>query len=285
MRPRPDAPASRPEDRCNENGHSCCPVDLRCAAAGSDGGLQPVRRSPEPDREGPGASPAGKARGGDHRAAQCAPAEARLRRSAFLLGTAYLEAGDAPFASVELQKAPALGYDPKQVLPELGKSLIAQEKFKEALDATDPAQGFRAPRAHRKFSTCARIAQLGNRQVAAAKASLDLAMILKPDFAEGMLSQARIAMGQGDGETATALVDKALAIAPKNVDGWLLKGGMQRQAGDPDGARTSYLKAIQATRAAPPRTSTSRLSKSQQGTTTTRRRRSRSSARSRPGTR
>ena len=83
------------------------------------------------------------------------------------------------------------------------------------------------------------------RQLAAAKASLDLALVLRPDFADGILSQARIALLEGDGAAATALVDKALAIDPKNVDGWLLKGGIQRQAGTPDLARTSFLKAIE----------------------------------------
>ena len=98
------------------------------------------------------------------------------------------------------EKALALGFDPKQVLPELAKSLIVQEKFKEALDATDPA---RVPSAQGspEILNVRAFAQLGMRQLAAAKASLDLAMVLRPDFADGMLSQARIALLEGDADS------------------------------------------------------------------------------------
>src|SRR3954463_3342429 len=40
----------------------------------------------------------------------------------YLLGTAYLESGDAAFATVQLKKALEIGYDEKRVLPELAKS-------------------------------------------------------------------------------------------------------------------------------------------------------------------
>ncbi len=162
----------------------------------------------------------------------------------YLLGTAYLESGEAAFATVELRKAQDLGYDPKLILPELGKSLIAQEKFKEALDATDPATVAGA-QSSPEILNVRTFAQLGLRQLAAAKASLDLAMILRPDFADGMLMQARIALIEANPDAASALVDKALALDPKNVDGWLLKGNLQRQAGDTDKARSAFQRAVE----------------------------------------
>ncbi len=162
----------------------------------------------------------------------------------YLLGKSFLESGDATFATVELEKALTLGYDAKQALPELAKSLIVREKFKEALDATDPARVASAQGSPEILNVRA-FAQLGMRQLAAAKASLDLAMVLRPDFADGMLSQARIALLEGGVDAATALIDKALAIDAKNVDGWLLRASMQIQAGAPDKARTSILKAIE----------------------------------------
>src|SRR5262249_31263247 len=58
----------------------------------------------------------------------------------FLLGTAYLESGAAERAQEELQAALDRGFDPKQVLPELGKALVVREKYKEALEATDPGR-------------------------------------------------------------------------------------------------------------------------------------------------
>jgi putative PEP-CTERM system TPR-repeat lipoprotein len=162
----------------------------------------------------------------------------------YLLGTAYLESGDAAFATVELQKALESGYDGKLVLPELAKSLIAQDKLKEAIDATDPttvpsAQG--SP----EILNIRAYAQMLMRQPAAAKASLDLAMVLRPDFRgrDGVAGATRAAGRQS--RRATALIDSAVAVAPENVDALLFRGGLQRQGGQIAEARASYRKALQ----------------------------------------
>jgi putative PEP-CTERM system TPR-repeat lipoprotein len=172
----------------------------------------------------------------------------------YLLGTAYLESGEAAFATVELNKALDSGYDGKLVLPELAKSLIAQEKFKEALDATDPATVPNAQGSPEILNVRA-YAQMLMRQPAAAKASLDLAMVLRPDFADGMVSQARLAVLEGDPDRAAALVASAVAVAPENVDALLFRGALQRQAGQISQARDSYRKAVQVN----PRSTAARL--------------------------
>ena len=162
----------------------------------------------------------------------------------FLLGNTYLETADFAFASIELQKAEALGYDPKKVLPDLAKSLFLQEKFKEALEASDRAK-VAAGQHWPEILNVRAWAQLGMRDMPEAKESLKLAMTLRPDFADGMLTQARIAIAEGDVAAANALVDRALQLEPKNPDGWSLKGNLQRQAREPERARASYRKAIE----------------------------------------
>jgi len=172
----------------------------------------------------------------------------------YLLGTAYLESGDAAFATVELKKALDSGYDGRRVLPDLAKSLIAQEKFKEAIDETDPATVPNAQGSPEILNVRA-YAQMLMRQPAAAKASLDLAMVLRPDFADGMVSQARLAVLEGDAARAAALIDSAVAASPENVDALLFRGGLLRQRGQIAQARDSYRKAIQVN----PRSTAARL--------------------------
>jgi putative PEP-CTERM system TPR-repeat lipoprotein len=114
----------------------------------------------------------------------------------FLLGKTYLETSETAFATVELRKAEALGYDPKQLVPELAKSLFLQDKFNEALDATDPAK-VASVQGSPEILNVRAWAQLGMRQMAAAKESLNLALTLRPDFSDGILTQARIALAEG----------------------------------------------------------------------------------------
>ena len=162
----------------------------------------------------------------------------------YLLGLAYLDGGESQRAEVELSKALSLGRDPKQVLPPLAKSMILQRKFEESLVATDPARVAGA-RGSAEILNLRALAELSLGRLRAAKEALALAMLLQPDYADGMLAQARIALIEGNRDAASALVDKALVAAPKNVDGWLLKGNLQRQAGNPDAARTAYQKAVE----------------------------------------
>ena len=162
----------------------------------------------------------------------------------YLLGLAYLDGGEAPRAEVELAKALSLGHDPKLVLPPLAQAMILQRKYEEALVATDPARVAGA-RGSVEILNVRSLAELSRGRLRAAKEALDLAMVLQPDYADGMIAQARIAVIEGNRDAASALVDKALAAAPKNVKGWLLRGNLQRQAGDPDAARTAYQKAVE----------------------------------------
>ncbi|PWT73559.1 MAG: PEP-CTERM system TPR-repeat protein PrsT [Proteobacteria bacterium] len=162
----------------------------------------------------------------------------------FLLGTTYLEMAEPAFAAIEFQKAQDLGYDPNKVLPCIVKSLFLQERFREALNAIDPSKVANLPDSPEILNARA-WAQVGMRQLPAAKESLNLAMTLQPDFPDGMLTQARIALAEGDAAAAGALISRALQLEPKNMEGWSLRGTLQRQSGQVELARASYRKAIE----------------------------------------
>src|SRR5688500_17019987 len=58
----------------------------------------------------------------------------------YLLGIGYLDVGDAKSAEAELRRALSLGADAAKAQPALAKSLLAQGRLQEVLDATDPAR-------------------------------------------------------------------------------------------------------------------------------------------------
>lgn len=165
----------------------------------------------------------------------------------YLLGKTFIDIGEPAFAAVELQKALDLEFDAKRVLPELTKALILQEKFMEALDVSDPDKVAGARGSVDVLSLRA-IAQLGLRQLAAAKDSLELALVLRPNHADALLTKARIALIEDNTDLAVSLADKALEAAPSHVDAWLLKGNLQRRAGDIDQARRTFQRAIETDR-------------------------------------
>jgi len=111
----------------------------------------------------------------------------------YLLGLAHLDGGEGPRAEAELSKALTLGRDAKQVLPPLAKSMILQRKFEEALYVTDPARVAGA-RGSVEILNIRALAELARGRLRAAKGALDLAMVMQPDYADGMLAQARIAL-------------------------------------------------------------------------------------------
>src|SRR5262249_33698568 len=78
-----------------------------------------------------------------------------------------------------------------------------------------------------------------------AKESIELALVLRPDYADGMLTQARLAVAERKLEAAAAIVAKARAIAPNSADVWILGGDVERLMQQEEAARNSYRRAIE----------------------------------------
>lgn len=174
-------------------------------------------------------------------AAQNFPENAEAR---YLLGVNYLDLGDPRSAEEELRRALMFGADPGHVAPALGKSLLEQGRFKETLDETSPARLSNAQVSAEILNVRA-LAQLNLGLLADARKSLDEALALRPDFADAILSRARLAFAQRDSKGAEALIDKALTISPSSLEGWRLKGELQSLLGKQDGAIAAYAKAVE----------------------------------------
>ncbi len=170
--------------------------------------------------------------------------EPRSGEARFLLGKAYLEAGDAESASVELRKALDLQYPKAQVTPELARALLALQKYKAMVDEFATVD-LAAPAANAdlKTSLASAYASLGNTDKA--QAGIQAALKAVPDFPAALLLQARIMTGEGKFDEALGLIDKVIAAAPADAEAWYDKGiALARGKADAAGAIAAFTKAV-----------------------------------------
>jgi putative PEP-CTERM system TPR-repeat lipoprotein len=161
-----------------------------------------------------------------------------------LLGVVYNETADFRSAEKELRRALELKVAPSLVLPELARALFMQGEFKKVLDEVK-VEDIADPKAAATILALRGNAHLALRQGAEARASLEKALAAKPDHAEALLGQARLAASEQQIDAAHALVEKALAADPKIADGWMLKGDLFRAQGKPAEAAAAYQKLVE----------------------------------------
>jgi putative PEP-CTERM system TPR-repeat lipoprotein len=157
-----------------------------------------------------------------------------------LLGTIYSETGDAGSAEKEIRKALALGANPVDLLPTLGKVLLLERQFQKVLDEVkQPAGATPDPR----YLTLRGNAYLGLGNVTEARKSFDLALNAKPDFVDALIGSAKLSLADQDVNAAAQFIERATTSAPTNVDAWLFKGDLLHAQGKVDEALSAYDKA------------------------------------------
>ena len=130
----------------------------------------------------------------------------------YLLGVGYLDAGDVKSAEAELRRALKLGIKPEKALPPFGKALLAQGKFKEVLDETDPARVANTL-SSAELLTVRGLSQLALGRPAEAKQSFDQVLVLQPEYVDALLGQARLAGSEKKLDEAAHLIERAIASA------------------------------------------------------------------------
>lgn len=156
----------------------------------------------------------------------------------FLLGTLQLQQGEFESAEKELRRAREAGMAADQVDPLLAQAWLLQGEFQRVLDEIPQPTADR-PAATALLAVRAN-AQLGLRQTEEARATLMLAQAIAPDDPEVHLTEARLALAEGNRDAAMTAIDAALKADPKHRDSWLLKGGLLRALGKPEGAIAAY---------------------------------------------
>jgi putative PEP-CTERM system TPR-repeat lipoprotein len=162
-----------------------------------------------------------------------------------LSAKAYNDVGDFVAAEKEANKALELGMNADQAGLELARALLGQGQFQKALDAAKVSPGM-SGEALAKVQVVRGDAQIGLRQIPAAKQAYAAAVQAAPDYFGGYLGNARLAALGGDAAQATRQIDLVLQKAPQSVEGLLLKGDLLAAQGKPDPAIAAYQAAIKA---------------------------------------
>ena len=166
-------------------------------------------------------------------------AEARL-----VLGQLYNDLRDAQSAEKELRLARQLGLVAGgRVAAELGRSFIIAGQFKKLLAEVETNDVFETEAAATVLAYRGRaMLALQNRQEA--DRLLELALTLRPNLPAALIGQAWAKLTDGDRPSASALIDRGLALAPRDFELWMMKGDMHRGAGETNEAATAYGKAV-----------------------------------------
>ena len=166
--------------------------------------------------------------------------EPENRQGRMLLGSIYLDTGEALSAEKELRKAQALGLPAAQVLPLLGKAWLMLGQFDKVLgEVPDDAAQPPAILALRGDALLA----LGRTDEARAV----FARLLErhPEQVQALLGMARIAALEQQPGSAELLGAQALKAGPNDLDALRLQGDLQRLQGRNEAARRAYLQILQ----------------------------------------
>jgi putative PEP-CTERM system TPR-repeat lipoprotein len=175
-------------------------------------------------------------------ALQKAPDDAEAR---YLLGTALTERGDSAGAVKELRMALQLGYPADVALPALARALVADG------DATELVTEFGnttlgSSDAQAAFKTTIGNALLSLGKLKEAEAAFNAALTAKADYADALLGIAILRAESGDIEGSKKIVDAVLAQPHAPPEASLLKARLLVAEGQPDSATVLLMKALEA---------------------------------------
>jgi putative PEP-CTERM system TPR-repeat lipoprotein len=167
-----------------------------------------------------------------------------LGAARLLLGTALLEGGEPVAAEIELRRALELQAPDTQVVPVLARAMLSMGQT-EKLIAQFGTLTWSDATATAALKTVVAEAEATEGDLAAARASLALALRALPDHEPALRLQARTTAVDGDLPGALAQVEALLKIHPQSADGWLLKGDLlARQQAEPAQVMAAYRQAL-----------------------------------------
>ena len=159
----------------------------------------------------------------------------------FRLGVVQLQFGDPVAAEKEFKLAQAGGWNNRAVMPLLARAYLAQGRFQEVKGLS--TEGLAPDEAGPLLVTRA-MAELGLKDVPAARATIAEAERLEPNIVEAPLTAARVALASNDLATAELKINRALEINPRSVDTLLLKGQLLHSRGNYEAAVAAFTEAL-----------------------------------------
>ncbi|MFP6782405.1 MAG: tetratricopeptide repeat protein [Gammaproteobacteria bacterium] len=171
-------------------------------------------------------------------AVQAAPENARAR---FLLGQAYLEAGNADGALKELTRARSNGMSDDALNVAIVKAMIRSGKTGEA--ATELAINFVESNA--TWLSLHGILDLAGGRYEEAHNALEQAVKLDPENLQKRIAGIRAAIALGTTDDARRYIDDALTTDIADAEIWALKGDLDSHDKNYAGAVASYSKSLE----------------------------------------
>ncbi len=168
-----------------------------------------------------------------------------MAEARFLLGSLFLQDGNASGAEIELRKALAAKHPESIVVPELARALLQSNQARKLVDQFGSTRlGQAAADASLQTSLASAHANLGDSE--AAEAALTAALAADPNHVPALMLRARQKVAARDADGALLAMDDILTKAPSNADAWKLKGDILLYAkGKPDDALAAYKKSIE----------------------------------------
>jgi putative PEP-CTERM system TPR-repeat lipoprotein len=172
---------------------------------------------------------------------QKTPGHAEAR---YLLGATYYDSRYFRLAEQELRRALQLSYERSKVMPLLGRSMLMLGDYQKVLDEV-PLEGHASTTVQADILTLRARALMGLGKVNQGRELLEAALVKQPEFPDAMLEQARLAFSEQKREEAFRLADRVIAVSPKHVEGWLMKGDLARLNGDQEGEIAANQKVLE----------------------------------------
>lgn len=163
-----------------------------------------------------------------------------------LLGKALLADGDAASAIVELQKARELGLPAEQVALDLARANLAVGQGGQAVTELQAVK-LADPKEQAELRTLQAAALASQRQAGEARALLDEALLLRPDYAPAVVARAQLDAAEGRSDAALAQVEALWARDKTQEAAGLMKAALLLHARrDVEGAMQAYREVAQA---------------------------------------
>jgi putative PEP-CTERM system TPR-repeat lipoprotein len=158
-----------------------------------------------------------------------------LLSARLLLAEVYFNSGDIAGAQRESEEALLLGADINLVLPIYGQSLILQEKVDQLFEIERSADSF-TPASQFEWALLKGQGYLLRNEPDLARAQFEKATTILPESVRSDNTIAAIYLSRNMDADARKLVDKSLALDPKNAKTWQLSGELEFKAKNYDQA-------------------------------------------------
>jgi len=170
----------------------------------------------------------------------------RSAQARYMLGKLLNESRRPADAEAELVRALEAGYDPDQVLPLLGRTLLELKKHQLLTESYGNVE-LKNNEAAAELKTWVGTAHMNLDALGPAEAAADSALQRLADFLPALVLRARLKATRGDFATAQTLLDDVLARYPESATAWLLQGDVFSRGGRDQEAQAflAYRKALQ----------------------------------------